>query len=348
MGRLGFLAQGMPCDKKEIIKEKIKLTSYSLKDICKKGQTFEFGDRILCRVIDWQCCIVQMWVVKNDAKGYVISNSTIKRNEWYSNFEKGLLRSFDKNGPTGSIEEQLALLYLENHEDLCIEECGSAEEFFRHTKKIGISPFGVESRIWRIGEDVPYIGEWNKRFEKEVIMNDLSLTFSPQVIDAYLEDNIYKASKGDEIEALPDIIRKIFPTNLKMSSDERNQLLLNIEKRNDILKKEYNQFEDYKIAKIRQRILDLFTEVNALLCEIGCSGLDMKDFPQQEMVIITQLFSHIVRLLEEIENSFMRENFPTADVSLSLEGMEETFEQIGSILVSSLKINRSKGFELVK
>jgi len=330
------------------VPEKIKLTSYSLKDLCKKGETFEYGDRILCRVTDWQCSVVEMSVQKNDAKGYVISNSAIKRNEWYSYFENGLLSSFDKNGPASSIEEQLALLFLENQEQLCTKDCGSCEEFLRHTKKIGFSPFGVESRIWRSGEDVPYIGEWNKNFEKEVVMNDLSLTFSPQIIDAYLENNLYKASKKETPEEIADLIRKVFPSHLKMSPEERSLLLLNIEKRNDILKKEYNEFEDYKIAKLRERILNLFTEVNALLCEIGCSGLSMEIFPQQEMVILTQLFSHIVRLLEEIENTFMRENFPIADVNLSLDGMEETFESIGGTLASSLKVNRSKGFELIK
>lgn len=328
--------------------EKIKLTSWPLSGLCADGETFEYGDRVLCRVVDWDNNVVEMQILKNESKGFVVSNTAIARNEWYSYFEEGLLKSFDRNGPTGSIEEQLALLFLENQEQLCNKTCGSSEEFLKHTKKIGFSPFGVETRIWRVGEDVPYIGEWNKNFEKEVIMNDLSMTFSPQVIDAFLENNIYKSTKNEKTEEIQDIIRKVFPSNLKMSQEERGLLLLNIEKRNDILEKEYNQFDDYKIAKVRQRVLELFTEVNALLCEIGCSGLDMEDFPQQEMVILTQLFTHIVRVLEEIQNSFMRESFPIADVNMSLDGMEETFESIGETLAASLKVNRIKGFELIK
>ena len=43
----------------------------------------------------------------------------------------------------------------------------------------------------------------------------------------------------------------------------------------------------------------------------------------------------------------MRQQFPEDDVSLSLDGMEETFDEIGAILSSSLESNRFKGFGIV-
>ena len=133
-----------------------------------------------------------------------------------------------------------------------------------------------------------------------------------------------------------------------ISSAERRLVLLNIEKRNDILEKMYNQFSDYPIADMRKRILSLFTRVSELFCEIGGSGVAADNFPQQELVILSQLYSHVVRLLEEIENVYLRPQFPTDDVSLSLEGMEETFDDISVTLFSALESNRFKGFEIVK
>ena len=62
----------------------------------------------------------------------------------------------------------------------------------------------------------------------------------------------------------------------------------------------------------------------------------MQDFPQQELVILVQLFSHIARIAEEMETDFLREVFPFDDVQLSLDGMEETFEEVGDILKNSL------------
>ena len=133
-----------------------------------------------------------------------------------------------------------------------------------------------------------------------------------------------------------------------ISQTERRLVLLNIEKRNDILEKMYNQFSDYPIAQIRKRVLSLFTRVSELFCAIGGSGIAADNFPQQELVILSQLYSHVVRILEEIENVYLRPQFPADDVSLSLEGMEETFEDISGTLFSSLESNRFKGFEIVK
>ena len=182
----------------------------------------------------------------------------------------------------------------------------------------------------------------------------MALTLTPRVIDAILEDRIYdsrnKKSKSDqdESESFDDVLQKIFPNMAMISSAERRLVLLNIEKRNDILKKMYNQFSDYPIAQLRKRILALFTNVSKLFCEIGGSGVAADNFPQQELVILSQLYSHVVRLLEEVENVYMRPHFPTDDVSLSLDGMEETFEEISGILFSALESNRFKGFEIVK
>ena len=135
---------------------------------------------------------------------------------------------------------------------------------------------------------------------------------------------------------------------LKVSPSERKLILLNIEKRRDILDKVYNQFADYKLAPIRQRVLDLFSQVSVLLCSIGCSGLKLEDFPQQELVILVQLFSHIARIVEEMENEFIQDSFPYEDVQLSLDGMEETFDDIGGLLHRSLEAITYDSFKIVK
>lgn len=326
--------------------KEVKLTSWPLDKIAGK-EKFEYGDRILGRVIDWEENIVEFIVLKNELKQMVISNSAIKREEWYTYFEEGLLKHFKRNGPCSSIEEQLALLYLEQQEQLCVRHCGSAEEFLKHTKKIGFSQYGVESRIWYNGELVPYVGEWNKIASKELILADMSVSFTPKIIDAFIDNYIYEQKKGKSKQSLEDLSRIIFPVVLKMSSAERKTVLLNIEKRHDILEKQYNQFSDYTVAPLRSRILKLYGQVNELLCAIGCSGLEVEKFPQQELVVLSQLFSHMVRLVEEVQNEFLRDSLPIGDVTLSLEGMEETFEDIRGTLKSSLDYNMSKGFEIV-
>jgi len=114
------------------------------------------------------------------------------------------------------------------------------------------------------------------------------------------------------------------------------------------LKKCIISFLIIRLHSCENEFLRFFTNVSKLFCEIGGSGVAADNFPQQELVILSQLYSHVVRLLEEVENVYMRPHFPTDDVSLSLDGMEETFEEISGILFSALESNRFKGFEIVK
>ena len=325
----------------------INLTCWPLNEIT-EGEEFVYGDRLLCRVTDWENSVVEMVVQKDCMKQLMVSSEAIEREEWYSSFEQGLLESFDKHGPSSSIEEQLSLLILENQEQLCIPNCGSIEEFLAHTSKIGFELYGVESRIWRKGEVIPYCGPWNmQNFSSDVILTEMALAFSPAVLDAYLEDSIYQEVKHGKNKSIENIIDELFTQNIKMTSGERKVLLLNLEKRNDILKKNYNRFIDYPIADVRKRVIGLFSQVNLLFGTIGSSGIKINLFPQQELVVLSQLFGHMIRLLEEIENVYMRNDFPVADVSLSLDGMEETFEDIRVTLKNSLESNRFKAFEII-
>lgn len=324
----------------------ITLTAWPLSDICKGGK-FAYGDRILCRVTDWAEGKVEMYHVPGKTNEMVISEEAIQREQWYLTFEEGLIAGFDKHGPAVSIEQQLAFLFLENQEQLCLKNCGSCEEFMSHTTKIAIVPYGVESRIWNAKTTVPYSGAWNHKEKDDLIMTEVAMNFTPQIIDAYLENSIYEEITGKDFESVEKLVDNMFPQNFNMTGAERKLVLLNIEKRRDILKRNYNRFSDFSIAGIRKRALDLFTQISALLCAIGCSGIKTDEFPQQELVVLTQLYSHIVRLLEEFENVFLRPQFPVEDVSLSMDGMYETFEDIRGTLKLSLERNRYKGFGII-
>ncbi|MCR4741725.1 MAG: hypothetical protein K5866_02475 [Treponema sp.] len=325
----------------------VTLTAWPISQL-KGGKNFTYGDRILCRVIDWESSSISMSVLKNESQKMSISKASIERENWYSAFEDGLLQGFDKHGPMNSIEEQLALLFLENQESLIMKNCGSCEEFLKHTKKIAFSSYGVESRIWKSGQDVPYIGQWNKDYNKELILADVTVTFTPTIVDAYLLDYIAndKNNKKDD-ESFELLFDKVIPSVLKMNSQERELVLLNMKKRHDILKKSYSQFSDYKIAPLRRRILTLFSDVSKLLCDIANSGIKVIDFPQQELVVLSQLFSHTARLLEEVVDFPVKDQIPLEELSLSLEGMEETFDGIRGILTMELEKNRRKGFEII-
>ena len=148
-------------------------------------------------------------------------------------------------------------------------------------------------------------------------------------------------------KTIEEIAACIFPPSLIMNKVERTAILLNLEKRNDILNKKYLGSFDNDIAPLRERTLNLFTQVNKLMCSIGGAKLDMKKFPQSELVILTQLYGHIINIIDELENIFLRLKFPVNDVMLSLNGMEETFIEIKSVLERSKAKLFKESFKIV-
>lgn len=325
------------------------LTCWTLSQVA--GRKMNYGERLLCRVVDWPSNTIEVQLIEKELpqnkEELQITVDDLQRERWYNYFEKGFLESFEKNGPSGSIEEQLALLFLENIDVLCVKNCGSSEEFLRHTKEIGFANYGVESRIWRTNEVVPYVGNWNNEISDELMLAEISSNFTPQIIDAYLHQNLFCKNHLKPTKTIEEIAACIFPPSLIMNKVERTAILLNLEKRNDILNKKYLGSFDNDIAPLRERTLNLFTQVNKLMCSIGGAKLDMKKFPQSELVILTQLYGHIINIIDELENIFLRLKFPVNDVMLSLNGMEETFIEIKSILERSRAKLFKESFKIV-
>lgn len=325
------------------------LTCWTLSQVA--GRKMNYGERLLCRVVDWPSNTIEVQLIEEvlpqNKEELQITVDDLQRERWYNYFEKGFLESFEKNGPSGSIEEQLALLFLENIDVLCVKNCGSSEEFLRHTKQIGFANYGVESRIWRTNEVVPYVGNWNNEISDELMLAEISSNFTPQIIDAYLHQNLFCKNHLKPTKTIEEIAACIFPPSLIMNKVERTAILLNLEKRNDILNKKYLGSFDNDIAPLRERTLNLFTQVNKLMCSIGGAKLDMKKFPQSELVILTQLYGHIINIIDELENIFLRLKFPVNDVMLSLNGMEETFIEIKSVLERSKAKLFKESFKIV-
>jgi len=325
------------------------LTCWTLSQVA--GRKMNYGERLLCRVVDWPSNTIEVQLIEKELsqnkEELQITVDDLQRERWYNYFEKGFLESFEKNGPSGSIEEQLALLFLENVDVLCVKNCGSSEEFLRHTKQIGFANYGVESRIWRTNEVVPYVGNWNNEISDELMLAEISSNFTPQIIDAYLHQNLFCKNHLKPTKTIEEIAACIFPPSLIMNKVERTAILLNLEKRNDILNKKYLGSFDNDFAPLRERTLNLFTQVNKLMCSIGGAKLDMKKFPQSELVILTQLYGHIINIIDELENIFLRLKFPVNDVMLSLNGMEETFIEIKSVLERSKAKLFKESFKIV-
>ena len=85
---------------------------------------FKYGDRILCRVVDWDFGQIEVVPVKRDENSMRMQADDLERQNWYNRIEADLFESFDATGPCASIEEQLACIFLDDGDALCTTHCG--------------------------------------------------------------------------------------------------------------------------------------------------------------------------------------------------------------------------------
>lgn len=324
----------------------IQLTAWPLSKISGKIP-FMYGDRILARVLNWKEGIIQVSVIRAN-RSDTVSSDDIEREEWYSEVEKSLITSIAKNGPAGSIEEQLAYLFLEHQQELCTLNCGSLEDFFKRTKTIGFSQYGVETRIWKQGEQIPFVGRWNQEMSANALYMQLQTMFSPQILDCFLQDYEYQKEKKSENKSLDDLIEDIFPFPGSLSPAEKKILVVQMERRIQRFLKDNYVCSNRKLPDLRKRILTLFTEVSKLMASVSISGLKLSDLPSQELIILEQLFSHVHKIVEEMGDLIMVNQLPIDDLLLSLEGMEETFEDIQKTIKTSIDVNTYKNIKIIE
>ena len=326
----------------------VHATGFSLDPLIKDG--FSFGDRIMCKVVDWDLNRVEVSFTHSDTSPFQMKMDDVARENWYATLEKCLLNSFSILGPRSSIEEQLALVFIDNRNELCVKDCGSIEELFSRTKKIGFQSFGVETRLWFAGKEVPAVGKWNtpvdfapENKKNDKINYDLSIEPPDFVYDAYLKDQINKNIVDFEL-----ICKSLHPDFYRFSAQKQKSLLLHLKNRHDILLSEYNRFADFNIAPVRHEALDLYTAVNEVMHEIDEVSTDLSAFPQQPLVILSQIYAHLIHLIEMMEDTDASVLKTLDEISLSLEGMELNFDGIKDILKKVAAEQSKNGFVVTK
>lgn len=321
---------------------KLNLTGISMEPIFEQVD-FKYGDRILCRVYDWDKGIIELIpLLTHKLNPFQISSEDMERQKWNETLENALLESFDSMGPCSSIEEQLANVFYENKNQLCVPDCGSIHEFLDYSKKVALELFGVETRLWFKGQDVPAVGKWN---EGMYVGDDRAIPYfmlPDFVIDCYIKDQMYEKRNN-----LQEIIDKIIPKELPLSKEEKKMLALQIEQRNAILREKYNWFADFANGSLRHRALKLFGEVGSLVYELDCDNKELDMLPQQELVTLSQLYTHVSRILEILSEDADCEEEETCAMELSLEGMEMNFEDIKPLLISALDKVKKNRFNVI-
>jgi len=331
-----------------MLPNKVNMSGFSLDSLIKEDG-LKYGDRIFCKVTDWDEGIVDIAGIVGRDEPFTVTAKDVEREKWYSTLEEKMLKTFDTVGPCSSIEEQLAIVFGQFSSELCVPSCGSLEEFFKRTKKIDFETFGVETRLWRKGEKVPAIGDWNRmytpaHYDKDFIENVVGVDELPEsLVNVFLKDHIY-SNTGD----LKKTIKKMYPYFYKLPEEKRESMLLHLKHRHDILRRKYNKFADSEIRVLRHKAVELYCKVFELLCAIDTCGGELEDFPQQPLVILSQIYGHVCQILELTETDTAAVVRECNEIMLSIEGMEFNFEEISGLLWAEIDRKCKSRFMLVK
>ena len=324
----------------------VKITGCDLSQFVEAG--LRAGDRIVCRVLNWDKGEIEIFPQQRtrDQSGAVvqIGDADSERAAWAEAFEKALATVLEREGPCATIEEQLAFAFYENLDGLCSFNCDSVENYLLHSKKFALELFGVETRLWYKGQDVPAIGSWNKGdMEKDPgDLANLKFKIPEYILDNFLRDFEFKKQKD-----LTVLLKTMFPENFALTPDEKRYVLLHIAGRHAIIARKYNYFADFPVGEIRSAALDLYSRVASLVYDVEASSAKFDKFPQNELVVLSQLFAHINRILESIDSNPDAAVEDQATLDLSLEGMEYNFEDIEGALRSVIEFEKRNSFTII-
>ena len=307
-----------------VVPNELEITSFSLLPLIADG--LKYGDSLILQIIDWDKSIISVEIRPDSLISPFYKDSTPMA-LWNEALESYLLESFDRLGPVSSIEEQLSNVFFEQRKVLDNVYCSSVEEFLMQSKKVAFEYYGVETRLWKAGEIVPAVGAWNFIEDMSSSKGVKSFFFFPEeVIDCYIIDEVL--NRGMSFDSL---IKKIYPKELKISAAEKFLLKTILRQRTSAIKKSYNKFADFDTIAVRHRALSLFAEVYYIMFRIDYEKCDLKKLPQQELVILSQLYAHLIAIIQTL-SVYSEKNDELDYISDSIEGMEYNFEDIIDIL----------------
>ena len=330
------------------IPNKINLTVCNMKTLYERWN-FAYKDRLLAKVVDWDKGTVELSFLKQERSHLFESTAEDdRRSFWYRYMDSCLQNVIDTYGPCSGIEEQLALAYLGHTRLLCTPACGSMEEFLEQAHGIEFAEYGVETRLWKKGEEVYDSPLWKGQIQPEIDISDtlyaeIGIPVPEFIIDAYIYDSLYRKDR-----CRTDVLKRIIPEAHVLEDWQLKTFLLHLESRYAALAEKYNRFTDFNKGDVRQAALELYSALVTLICELDLCGLPADVFPQQDLVILSQLFAHTGHLIEVL---LYQENVTDADLNsaaASLDGMSASFEDIEEVLTDVMHRKKKNAFSVIK
>jgi hypothetical protein len=268
---------------------------------------------------------------------------------WFEAAEGGFEDSFNLLGPGTSTEEQIAYAYWYGGKRMRELPAYSLEEFlFEKTDRIEKVNYGIESRFWFAGKDIPDskglsgIAAPPDRTYIENILFKVNVPISEYVILSYVRDALFRNEHDSN-----KILDRIVPPVIHLEEAEWNLLADYIAETMDDLRGGYTIFLDRGMGPIRQRVGELHSAVVELAARLQKGEIDTSWLPRHTFIMLSQIQGHAASLLEDLDSAIEPPESELEAMDNSLDSMIETFGEIKDSIDDAMHNFRRRNLTLV-
>jgi hypothetical protein len=305
--------------------------------------SFVPGDRFVVRTRDWKDGHFNL---EKAGRGTWSEADLLS---WFEAAEKGFEDSFKLMGPGISTEEQIAYAYWYGGKRMRELPAYSLEEFlFEKTDRVERVAYGIESRFWFAGKDIPDskgLSDMAVPPDRTYIENVLAkanVPISEYVILSYTRDAMYR-NEHDVYKVLDRIV----PEAIHLEEEDYDILTDYITEIMDELRGRYSLFLDKGMGPIRQRVGELHSAVVELAARLQKGEMDSSWLPRHTFIMLSQIQGHAASLLEDLDSYEAPPESELEAMDNSLDSMIETFSEIKETIDDAMNNFRRNNLTLI-
>ncbi|MCL2127881.1 MAG: plasmid pRiA4b ORF-3 family protein [Treponema sp.] len=306
--------------------------------------SFVPGDRFVVRTRDWKEAHFDLEKAGKDEW----PDSDLFA--WFEAAEGGFEDSFALLGPGSSTEEQIAYAYWYGGKRMRELPAYSLEEFlFEKTDRIEKITYGIESRFWFAGKDIPDtkglagIAVPPDRTPIEDMLFKANVPVSEYVILSYVRDSLYRNDTD-----IVTVLERIVPPVISLDEADWDKLADYIDNATDELKGRYTLFIDQKMGPLRQRTGELHNAVVDLAARLQKGEMDSSWLPRHTFIMLSQIQGHAASLLEDLDSDEAPPESELDAMDNSLDSMIETFDDIKETIDNAMNNFRRNNLMVVR
>jgi hypothetical protein len=308
-----------------------------------RESSFVPGDRFVVRTLDWkECCFELEKAGKDDWQRADLDS-------WLEIAEGGFEDSFAMLGPGASTEEQVAFAYWFGGKRMREVPAYSLEEFFfEKTNRVEATPYGIETRFWFAGKEIPdsknlqnYTVPPDRTYIEDILYKK-NIPISEFVILSYIRDAFYRNENGIE-----QVINRLVPPVVHLDEAEWDIIADYISGSMEDFSKCYSLFLDQSAGPVRQRVAELHTAVIDLSARLQKGEIEAAWLPRHTFIVLSQIQGHAAALLEDLAFDESPAESEIAAMDNSLDSMIDTYTDIKELINTAIDNYRRSNLTVI-